>query len=286
VLGPLNSRAVNAAILFACAVLFSANVNASGQTCPPCYTNGVPPVGHGSAPDGSGRRVINIYIDSTWNTPSGTTNTQIWNAVAEAASNWNSATDNSGNHTGYYFAVNQSGGNDQADIIISYGSTLAGTTFTATTDTTLDPPVVDLNPALNGSTGVSTDSAAATISHEFGHFMGLGNADYKNGNSCGSSNSIMRNAYTDLTSVVLKPSTTDVAQTNQHLNSPANCQESSSVDNANETADEGTDPGSGSGGSGGGNPGPPPACNQGQGICTSCIPPACWGGCRMESGAV
>lgn len=54
--------------------------------CPTCYNDNTIPQGHGAAPDGSGRRVINIYIDSSWNSSPGVTNTQIWNATASAVS--------------------------------------------------------------------------------------------------------------------------------------------------------------------------------------------------------
>ena len=46
------------------------------QQCPAgCYYNQTPMAGHGAAPDGSGRRVINIYVDSSFgsSSPSGVT---------------------------------------------------------------------------------------------------------------------------------------------------------------------------------------------------------------------
>src|SRR5579883_3109428 len=75
---------------------------------------------------GSGRRTINIYIDSTWDSSPGVTNATVWNAVNAAANSWNSATDPYGNKTGYYFVVNQAGGSGQADIIISRDNSLSG----------------------------------------------------------------------------------------------------------------------------------------------------------------
>src|SRR5215216_1820820 len=84
----------------------------SGQ--PPCYTDMVPYNGHGPASNlptslctncsGDNRRVIVVRIDSSWGM---TTNANVWNAVVCAIAGWNSATDSSGNKTGYHFVLDQ-----------------------------------------------------------------------------------------------------------------------------------------------------------------------------------
>jgi len=75
--------------------------------CPKCYTNNdTPMAGHGPAPDGSGRRTIQIKIDASWGAQ---TNPAIWNGVDDAADAWNDATDgaNPPNKTGYFFKIDQ-----------------------------------------------------------------------------------------------------------------------------------------------------------------------------------
>lgn len=56
------------------AFLFFVNCALLTADCPPCYYDLTPLAGHGAAPDGSGRRVINIYIDSSWDVSPGQTN--------------------------------------------------------------------------------------------------------------------------------------------------------------------------------------------------------------------
>ena len=101
------------------AALFSAQAKAQcSYACPPCNKE-TPLPGHGAAPDGTGRRIINVYIDSSWNS-SGVTNPVIYNATQTAINQWNSAT-SCGSYTGYYFsllnALGQGGGT--ADITIA-----------------------------------------------------------------------------------------------------------------------------------------------------------------------
>src|SRR5712692_2600738 len=73
-------------------------------TCPP-WNNVATLGGHGThQPDL--RRIINIYIDSSWGNP---TNSMIYNGVQNAAAAWNNAT-SCGASTRYYLNPNQSGG--------------------------------------------------------------------------------------------------------------------------------------------------------------------------------
>ncbi len=84
--------------------------------CPKCYSNQTPMAGHGPAPDGSGRRLINVKIDSTWGNP---TDSAIWNQTTAATDGWNNATDQYGNKTGYYMVLNQTA---TPDYIITKGT--------------------------------------------------------------------------------------------------------------------------------------------------------------------
>jgi hypothetical protein len=58
--------------------------------------------GHGAAPDGSGRRKIEIRIDTSWGVE---TNPAIWNGTVAAGNEWNGARDSNENSTGYYFSL-------------------------------------------------------------------------------------------------------------------------------------------------------------------------------------
>src|SRR5687768_11862206 len=92
--------------------------NAHAQ-CPPCYFNGPGPMSGGccdTCPDGSGRRVIKIRIDGTWNDTPGQTNANIWNGVNEAVNRWNNTTDPSGWKTNYCFKLDQSAQNPNITI--------------------------------------------------------------------------------------------------------------------------------------------------------------------------
>lgn len=88
--------------------------------CPPCYIDQTPMAGHGQVSSTDTRRVIIVRIDSSLNDPStGKTNAVAWNAVAFAVNQWNTATDTgtpSGNHTDYYFKVDQSAPPSGTDI--------------------------------------------------------------------------------------------------------------------------------------------------------------------------
>ena len=73
------------------------------------------------AEDGSGRRQIVIKIDASWGT---TTDAQIWNGTETARGEWNNATDQYGNTTGYYLKVDQN--SSTPDILIKKGPTSDG----------------------------------------------------------------------------------------------------------------------------------------------------------------
>jgi hypothetical protein len=146
-------------ILFVCAVV-------AWPDCPDCFFNMTPMSGHGAAPDGSGRRKIDIQIDSSWGTP---TNAAIWNGAQDASSEWNNARDAQGNSTGYYLGVNQ--GTSTPDIVIRQGTpSRAG----ACAETTGGPPYTVTLPA--STANLSAAEIRAHISHEIGHPLGLDDA--------------------------------------------------------------------------------------------------------------
>jgi hypothetical protein len=101
------------------------------QDCPPCKKNQNPLPGHGAAANipscacpNDNRRVILVTIGGGWNvdpngnsTP-GQTNVHIWNAVTCAIAAWNTAQDQFGNKTGYYFVLDQNGQYGSTDVKI------------------------------------------------------------------------------------------------------------------------------------------------------------------------
>jgi len=107
-----------------------------GSGYPRCKDYQVPYQGHGPASSlptslcsncsGDNRRVIVVRIDSTWGSP--TTNSNVWNAVNCAIGQWNSATDQYGNHTGYYFVLDQGNvtGVSTADLTVTNSAVTGG----------------------------------------------------------------------------------------------------------------------------------------------------------------
>ena len=156
----------------------------NSYSCPPCYNNVSPWNGNGQpAQDGSGRRVLNVFIDSSWGNP---TNPTIWNATDIAIREWNSATDAScqgsaGSQTGYYLSHDQ---NAPANIIIQrndYIPTCAQNEFH------LDHSAPDYI-KLRGKIATQDAGVAANhIKHELGHSLGLDNCT----GSCSNLDSIM-----------------------------------------------------------------------------------------------
>jgi hypothetical protein len=110
------SHSPKAALVFSLLAAGSTALNAqcSSYACSQCFSNMSPLPGHG--PSNDGRRIIFVYIDSTWGNP---TNNTIYNATNIAINEWNAAIDAScGAKTAYFLQLNQAGGSGQADIII------------------------------------------------------------------------------------------------------------------------------------------------------------------------
>jgi hypothetical protein len=174
--------------------------------CPQCYTDVTPMGGHGVAPDGSGRRVIKIRIDGSWDASPGQTYPTIYNGVVAAINAWNTATDQYGNTTGYYFELSQNA--SDADIVVVKGDTTLLTDCAEITRVgppytmTLPQYTKDLDPAV----------ISGRTKHEIGHPLGLANSD-----SC---TSIMNKAggscYVQQTTNITNA---DVAMVNTQFNS-------------------------------------------------------------------
>lgn len=194
-----------------------------------------------NAPDGSGRRTLNIYIDSSETNPNtGQTYTPIYNGTQNAVTAWNAATNGSScgsSQTGYYLQLNQSGGTGQADIIISNGSPhgkCAENQISYSGSTRLGPDQIYLHSYLQNT---SDANATIVIKHELGHSLGLNNSvDY---GGCGGTDSIMSiAASTNLCNCTVPNDymhdiqSVDVLRSNVNLNNPGSCQISTTASNA------------------------------------------------------
>lgn len=133
------------------------------QLCPPCTLSQLPPLGHGPAPDGSGRRQIIVVINSSWNDSPGHTTPSIFNGVTVAISMWNAQT------TCYYLVLDQSSSSPDIQIFKASSSVIAGgcADFTA-----LTPYRIRLSENISSLTA---NQIGATVAHETGHGFGLGN---------------------------------------------------------------------------------------------------------------
>jgi hypothetical protein len=195
--------------------------------CPNCHKDQVPMAGHGAAPDGSGRRNVNVQIEfngsGSWTNPAtGNTNDNIWNGVRDSNTVWNNARDGSGNATGYYFNLNQGAARGDVDVLIVLGN--PGTGNAAQTRGTRDsagnigPPYTIVLPA--SASSWNPNYMRSVIEHELGHTIGLSHA-YINFNTCG--HTIM-NHGTASGRVTGAPQAQDVTASNRHLNDRTVCQ--------------------------------------------------------------
>jgi hypothetical protein len=148
-------------------------------TCPRCWQNEAPMPGSGPAEDGSPRRTIMVFIDSTWGSP---TNANIWNAVNDAIGLWNVAQDTTCTppaQSGYYLKLNQQAPAGSRDIEITKDDTIdpcAGTTSKFNRER---PDTLKLK---STAANLTRTKLAKLIAHELGHSLGLDNAPV--GSSC------------------------------------------------------------------------------------------------------
>lgn len=188
---------------------------ASAQLCPACYNNQTPLSGQAgvAAQDGSGRRVINIYVDpQSWGTP---LPSSIMNGAMLAANNWNSKTDQYGNRTCYYFRVLQ----NQAVAHIKILSSTNPAGGCAENQVATYPYEVSL---LNGLQSKSANDVAAIITHELGHAIGLANADEQ----CPNGASIMQGQRFGTGCLLVTPTiqAIDIIKSNQNCTNQATCE--------------------------------------------------------------
>lgn len=215
-------RNLLASLIFLIAVGSLAEAQCTNASCPPCLKLPAP-TGSGPAGDGSGRRTLFIYIDSSWNTPgTNTTNTTIYNAVNQAAQDWNLAQDSACNtKTAYYFQLDQSKGSS-ADIIVQQSSTATNCGELARTWTNnipTKPWYLTLRPAV----GALTPTQATTIvRHELGHAVMLDNA-----NNCQTGLPMLMGIAASLVSCIpnriVAISSAEVSQSNRNISNNSSC---------------------------------------------------------------
>lgn len=210
-----ESKGKKAVLLFSVLYIFSVTLYVQA-VCPDCYYDQSPLGGHGAAADG--RRILNVYIDPSWNDTSGTPNGIISTAVSSASLKWNNAVDNTSNpghsyKTNYYFQPNQS---DHPDFVIVKGAITDSQI--AHIDLGSYPHTITIRADMVNK--LSLNDIAAFIAHEFGHRIGVSEAT--NSSNCGSSDSIMRGHD----AITLKPVRTevtagDVFMSNKNADAPS-----------------------------------------------------------------
>jgi hypothetical protein len=130
------------------------------QLCPQCDTSQLPLSGHGSAPDGSGRRLINVTIDSSWDDSPGHTNVNVFNGVNTAIAMWNAQV------TCYYLALDQTSGATDIKIFKAASSVISGGCGDSTAQT---PYRIRLADTVGGDTafGLENEFNCASIMNGF-----------------------------------------------------------------------------------------------------------------------
>lgn len=214
------------AILASMSAVF-VHAQCSGQ-CPPCNNGypGVAPVGHGQS---NGRTILNVFIDSSWDTAPGShvTNTVIYNATNDAINAWNNTQDPNGcsgsNNIGFWLQLNQAN-QSQADITISQGplSKACGNTIIHA----FPPAAITLVPQIAAET---EPQAAAAIEHEFGHVVGLADANRTWPSpqpDCNSANTIMQGVNDVISCIPVSGAVTaiDIVQSNRFSKSNNTCE--------------------------------------------------------------
>jgi protein-disulfide isomerase len=236
---------VRCSLILVCFAVLGVTLDAQTNLCPGCYYNLSPMAGHGSASaagldPGDNRRVITVRIDPTWTNPAtGKTVDSIWNAANCAVNEWNVATDANGNHTGYYFVVDQSGTYSATpDITVKQGVPV-NSHFASTSGASGGPYVTTL---AQSDAGLDAGSLCGTIGHEIGHNIG----DAEANQFC--SGSIMGPANLNGSRANNVPSTDDVAYSNDNLtgNQQGLCTKDATKDGGEGDGGDGSQPGGGS----------------------------------------
>lgn len=199
----------------------------TAYTCPPCYNDWSPHAGHGPAPDQSGRRVLYVYIDSSWGTP---TNTAIYDGVDAACKLWNDAVDASCapavQKTGYYFKLDQSQFSN-ADIIVYRDDNASGCYNIGPNSNIFGTRIAD-HMRLHGALATQSPvQIKELVAHELGHSIGLKN---RAGGCILDDDSIMGVGVYVLSTCALgnkryTVTSRDVGQTNRQLTTTSSCTE-------------------------------------------------------------
>ncbi len=158
-------------------LLLSIAVFTYGQSCPECYSNRTPPVGHGNS--GDGRIQLNIRVDPSL---SASERFILGAGVDEASADWNSVTNSGGQKIPYHFGSTTS--MEEADFIIVKGSVSTGW---IKIDNSVYPHVITVTDQYIAGNSIDV---AAGIKHELGHRIGL--AEATNTPTCGTNITIMR----------------------------------------------------------------------------------------------
>jgi len=217
----VNDYFTSATVVLALTLLFVATARSQ---CPPCFNDEVPMSGANSGgatdPTGLGRRVIIVRIDGSWNQAGGGTDPNIWNGVVGCPTcnpplvggvdRWNNATDASGNHTNYYFRVDQSA--QSPDILITKGNT--GGNCGVQSGANGGPYTITFP---SGTQNLSQDIIGGRTAHEVGHCIGIAN--------CDGSASIMNGSQPGCVRQTNQVQPNDVAMSNQNAdpNTRGNC---------------------------------------------------------------
>ncbi len=189
--------------------------------CVDCRYNEEILAGHGAASSTDNRRKITVSLGDV----TGLSSADIQTAMACARDQWNNATDQFGNKTGFFFVTDQSHViSNPSDITISSGTVDGGAALLNTNQSS--PWTMTLDPNYNTSPQYSAAELCGRIAHELGHAIGLGNGD-------GSCSTIMNTSTTTGHRTDNTVAAGDVAKSNQFLNNQvANCHQAinSSVD--------------------------------------------------------